>query len=248
MPPKETPSPAPGVTVTPPVIPAPDPVVIPASSTVLKATLSPEELKWERLFNSTRGSWMQDRVQWDTLKGQFEQQIRTLTETSTGLTKELTTLKTAHETLTQQVGAIPELQKQADRVDSLQSQNVKLQAVLKYPQLVNQVTVVETQGDDGKTTKERKNPFVDLVLNSTLTGQKFLGMLEDLAGRLAVPAAPGATIPGASPLHMTILPPAPVQATTLEDLRRQANEAALAGETDLFFRLQDQIGLELAKK
>lgn len=247
MPPKETPSPVPVTPVIPTVVPAPGPVPIPPSSTVLKA-LSDENIKWERKFDSTRGNWIQERAQWDTDKGKFEAQVRGLTEKNASLQVELTTLKTAQATLTQQVGAIPELQKQAGRVDQLQNQNAKLQAVLKYPQLVNQVAVVETKGDDGKTTKERKNPFVDLVLNSTLTGQAFLGMLEDLAGRLAVSAAPGSTTPGVSPLHMTILPPAPVQATTLEDLKRQANEASLAGDTDLFFRLQDQIGLELAKQ
>ena len=215
---------------------------------MLKATLSPEELRWERLFNSTRGSWLQERVQWDTEKGKFEAQVRNLTEKNDGLQKELTALQQTQETLNGQVEAIPELQKQANRVDGLQNQNAKLQAVLKYPQLVNQVAVVETTDGDGKVTKERKNPFVDLVLNSTLTGQAFLGMLQDLAGRLGVPTSPTTPTPGVNPLHMMTTPPVPIQATTVEDLRRQRNEASLAGDTDLFFKLQDQIGEEIRKQ
>ncbi len=247
MPPELTPSPAPVPAVTPTVVPVPDPVAIPPSSTTLRA-LSDEDIKWERKFNSTRGGWKQERVQWDTQRGMFEQQVRSLTEQNTTLQTELTALKTAQETLSQQVGGIPELQKQANRVDGLQDQNAKLQAVLSYPQLVNQVQEVETKDGDGKITKERKNPFMDLVLNSTLSGKAFLGMLEDLAGRLAVPASPTGAPPTTSPLHMTTLPPTPVQATTLDDLKRQANEASMAGDYPLFFELQDKIGLELGKQ
>jgi len=125
----------------------------------------------------------------------------------------------------------------------LRATNEKLGFVLKFPKLIAQGKVVEEEVE-GEKIKKRVNPFLDLVLSSSLEGEAFEKMVAELAGAMGTtPPATVATTQGAIPPGN----PQPTVAVTADDLARQRNEARDSGDYSLASELNLQL-LELQSK
>lgn len=246
------------------IVPAPGPAVapvsIPPASSVIQAQSPGETLDWQRRHDSVRGNWMAERSHWDTQRGFMEQQIRGLEAQVTAVQTQNQQLATERETLTEQVASLPDLQQQAAQAEELLNRSAKLEAFMRYPQLVGQTQVSTTtetnEAGEEVEVQRRVNPILDLVLSSTLGGQAYVDMLNDLAARFDVPRGtvvepPPPPPPAGTPLDMTTTvpqTPQPAGPTSLEELRRRRDEARDDGDYETFFQLQDAIGDELLKQ
>jgi hypothetical protein len=193
-----------------------------------------------------RGQIMASQAQWETFSGRLLQDNATLRDQVSSLQGRLQALTGEKATLEQSVQQLPTLTQRANLADELEAQLARYGAILTYPQLVNQARMVEETKADGTKVQKRSNPIVEMALSSKMSGDAFLQMLDGLAAQVAtVPA--GATPPPSMPLGPTT-PPTPAPPDAVADLRRQAQEAQLAGDHREAERLWDQYQTAKSKK
>lgn len=210
----------------------------PTSTQVVRTEGKQSQEDWKRKFDSIRGELDAKQSQWDTWLGntqtvqaQLQDELREVQEQLRAVSDERDNYKT-------QLESLPQLQEQANQVAPLQEQLQRLETVLRYPTLLGQTTV-ETQtqtGDDGQEVEVevRSNPFLDMALSSTLQGDAFRSMLNQLEGRI-----PTASQPQPVPQGTMNVPsqPAPVATTGLADLDAQYEEARATGDHEAMYRI-----------
>lgn len=222
---------------------APEPLVAQPPAAVIKR--EKPDTDFERQSDYLRGEIMARQGQWDTYRGQVEAHDKQLRDQIDTLQGRITSLTGDKTTLQEQVNILPDLQSKAQQVEALAGEVGKLRFVMAYPALTNAVVEETVKKEDGTEAVVRKNPYLDLLLSSTLGGEQFEAMVADLAQAVrskvpqGTPPAPPTTT-GATPAGG----PAPTTPTTHEELKRQREEAWAAGDTNLQSALNLQM-LEL---
>ena len=230
------------VPVVPTAVPAPVNVGLPPAS----ASLISDDPKtdFRRKYDELRGTLKSALSQWDEIYGQLNTGIKASGVVQTQLQllqQQHATLVAERETTKTRLG---ELQMEANKVTSMAAQNDKLQSIMRFPQIITAAKQVEVTGEDGTKTVSTVNPLMDLALSSTLEGEQFSALLEQLAGQIAPPgqAQPPPVQQGASnPAEMITTSPPPAGGDTIATLRAQSTEAMDAGDYELFYQLQDKI-------
>jgi hypothetical protein len=200
----------------------------------------PSGTDYERLYNSQRGTIKETQRRWDEYRGQMEARLALAQQDVANAQRQLQELTGRNQALTQQVANVPVLQDQANLVPVLQDQVQKLNLAMLYPTIIGQMQVEQVTGEDGVERQERRNAVLQMLMSSSIQGDAWQRMVEDVAGTLGretvTPRAPDTTMiaPGQ--------PAAPAAApTALEELQAQRNEASLAGRYEDARALNDQI-------
>ena len=216
-------------------------VGLPPTSTALLERDSNTDFR--RQYDQLRGTLQSALSQWDQVYGSLTGEIGRLqtSQVQLGVAQtKLTAYSTERETLNTR---LQELQAQAQAAATLKAQNDKLSAVMRFPAIINAAT--EKATDDG--TKTVVNPFLDLVLSSTLEGDLYSNMLAQVAEQLKgqqlaqQPSTPAAQRPPDNPAEMITTPPAPGGSDSVDSLMEQSFAAMDAGDLDKFQELQDRI-------
>lgn len=204
--------------------------VIPPSSTTM-----PAGTDYKAKFDGLRGAMMALQTQTAEQIGALEQQLRAVSSESNMKDEKISAAEANIAKLTEQLAGLPAIQEQANRVPTLESQRQRMEAILRYPEIIGKtVTVTSGDGEDQETTRE--NPFLDSLLSSTLTGDAFTALVEQMAGQLRGEVQePSGQQPGGP------APPTPVPSGSVDDLRKQALEAQRAGDYDKANRLWDAV-------
>jgi len=225
----------------PPATPAPtgQPVVPPSSTTM------PAGTDYKAKFDGLRGAMMALQTQTAERIGSLEQQLRAVGGESTMKDEKLSAAEVNITNLTEQVSGLPALQERADKVETLEAQGLRLEAILRYPEIVGKTELVAVEGEDEKFN--RVNPFLDALLSSTLSGDDFVALAEQMAGQLGTGGwTEGEVIPS-GPQQVGPNPPTPVPSGSADDLRAQALEAQRAGDYDKANGLWDQVSAKRAQ-
>lgn len=221
-------------------VPSPVNVGLPPASTSLAA--DDPKTDFRRKYDELRGTLKSARSQWDEVYGELSTGIKAGNATISqfqALQQQLQVLAAERQVTQTRLG---ELQAEADKVTGLAAMNDKLQNILRFPQIVTAAKQVEVEGEDGKKTTKVVNPLMDLALSSTLQGEDFAALLEQLAGQLGPQQAQTALPQTAgNPAEMITTPPPPAGGDSIDELRKQATAAMDAGEYELFYQLQDKI-------
>lgn len=231
-------TPAPATTAAP-VIPSP-PVEIPPSSTVL-----PADTQYRQQYDGLRGAFKAARTQWDETRGSLEEQLRSTKSELELLRQQSAQLTTQHTTYQEQLASLPDLQERAGLAEGMEVQLERMETIMRFPGIIGRTKEVQVgEGDDAHT--ERQNPFMDMLLSSTVTGDDFMAMVQQIAGQLTeTPAAEPPSTPvtgGGSP------PPTPAPGEkTVDSVMKQAQAAQLAGDYDEANRLYDEVSVLRAK-
>lgn len=232
--------PAPPEATVPTTVPPAVNVGMPPSSTSLAA--EDPNTDFRRKYDEIRGTLKAALSQWDTIYGELSTGIKT----NSSVKQQLDALKQQNAALLAErettKARLTELQELANKAQGLEAHNDKLQSVLRFPQIVSAAQQVEVDGEDGQKVQKTVNPLMDLALSSTLTGDQFVTLLQQLAGQIANPAAaPVTQTTPNNPAEMITTSPPPAGGNELETLQKQAMEAMDAGDYDLFYQLQDKI-------
>ena len=181
----------PVVPTTPPapVVPQtlpPAPAVPPMPLTAQQLAQADPTVDVGRQFNHLRGELNALTGQWQSWQGSAEQVNRSL---SSDLATQQQQLAQAQATIEQQQAQIvqgQEWQVAAQQVEGLQQQNQRLSVVMRYPAILQQQQVAEVPGEEGQPpTQVMVNPYLDLLMNSTLQGPNFEAAVQQLAQGLA---------------------------------------------------------------
>ena len=204
--------------------------------------------QWESKYHGLRGSFIQAQRQWEERRGMLEQQIATLQQQVQSLQAQTQQLQQERDQLKQQVEALPTLEERASFADALEVQVERLELLVRYPEIWGQVEVVEVEDEEtGEKREERRNPFLDMILSSTLDGDEFEQMVNDLAAKLRAGQTPTqssqpATETAGTPQATTGgMPPTPAPPQDIESLRQQALDAQLAGDYDKAWKLWEEL-------
>jgi hypothetical protein len=147
--------------------------------------------------------------------------------------------------LTEQLIGLPAIQEQADKATTLEAQGLRLEAILRYPEIVGKTEMVNVSAEGEDEKLERVNPFLDALLSSTLGGDAFTALAEQMAGQLGVGVIGGETPPGQQQVGPP--PPTPAPSGSIENLRAQALEAQRAGDYDKANGLWDAVSAKRAE-
>lgn len=212
----------------------------PTSTQIVREAGASDQKDWKRMFDSIRGEIDGRQAQWDTWKGQSDTVITQLREEIASLRGQMQTVGAEKDGYQAQLEALPQLQQTASLAEALQAENSKLKEVLRYPTLLAQ-TVVETTQEDGQEPQEvRSNAFLDLALSSSLQGDAYKRLLEQIESKL--PQISTTAPPPARPLNMVVPgQPAPVQTTTIAELREALQEASNRGDRDEARRINEEL-------
>lgn len=229
--------PAPTPPAPAPTPPPAQPVVIPPSSTTL-----PDDTDWKAKYDGMRGRLMQLNTQWNERLGAQDETIKDLGKRLETTSSQLATAQEQVVAFTQQVESIPQLQEQANKVETLETMNQRLDLIMRYPQIINQTKVeeVEVEVDGEKQTQQKRaNPVLDLLLSSNLQGEQYAALVAQMAQTL--PAESGTPPAPDSPPVVGTSPPAPVQANEEADLQKQVWDAREDGNYTLMNELMNQL-------
>jgi hypothetical protein len=247
--------------------PAPALPVMPPTSQQLRQ--ADPNIDIDRQFNHLRGEVNSRIGEWDTWRGAAERTHQSLQnelgaarQRATQLQAQLQELQSTNETLQQQ-SAI------AAQASALQVQNDRLTRLMRYPQLLQQRVVEERTNEAGEAQQVEINPYLDLLMNSTLQGDAFEAAAARVnAGLSAQPPTTQDTPPasgqqatlnalnnlgtvGGGSLPTTFVTPPPGTAQTddqkLSTLAQQRDEAMDSGDYAQARKLEDQI-LDLRRK
>jgi len=216
------------------------PVAIPPSSTVL-----PSDTKYREQYDGLRGAFKAARTQWDETRGGLEEQLRSTKSELELLRQQSTQLTTQNTTFQEQLTALPGLQERAGLAEAMELQLERMEIIMRHPQIIARTAVV-TVGEGDTAHEERQNPFMDMLLSSTVSGDDFLAMVNQIAGQLNVPAATPITT---SPVTAASAPP-PTPAPgdeTIESLLKQANALSLEGKYDEVNAIYDKVSVLRSK-
>jgi len=203
----------------------------------------PTGTDFEAKYNGLRGAFGQAQSQWQERNGALEQQLKSL-QSELAMTKEkLGAVETNAGKLTEQLSGLPALQEQANKATVLEAQGQRLEAILKYPEIVGKTELVAVNAEGEDERFDRVNPFLDALLSSTKTGEEFTALAEQMASQLGTgewteeggTEKPLGKQPGGAP------PPTPVPGGSVDDLRKQALEAQRAGDYDKANSLWDAV-------
>lgn len=211
----------------------------PTSTQIVRDEGEQTQADWQRRFDSVRGELRTRQSQWDTWLGSTQTLEAQLRDELREVQEQYRAVSSERENYKAQVENLPQLQEQASQVPPLQQQLQRLETFLRYPKLLGQTTV-ETQtqtGEDGQETQVevRSNPYLDMALSSTLQGDAFQSMLNQLEGRMQAPQ-PQTVVPQGTAMNVPSQPQ-PVVTTGLADLQQQYEEARNRGDGDESFRL-----------
>jgi len=171
---------------------------------------------------------MAARAQWEETKGGMEEQLRSMKSELEVLRQQSTQLTAQHTTYQEQLATLPTLQERAGLAEAMEVQLERMETIMRYPQIISRTEEVQVgEGDSARV--ERQNPFMDMLLSSTVEGDDFLAMVNKIAGQLSTPAAaptptPPVTAGGAPPPT-----PAP-EGETIESLLKQAMDLQMEGD------------------
>lgn len=232
-------TPTPPAASTPPATPAPagQPVVPPSSTTM------PPDTDYKAKFDGLRGAMMALQTRSAEQIGALEQQLRAVGSESGMKDEKLSAAETNIANLTEQLTGLPAIQERANKVEGLEAQGLRLEAILRYPEIVGKTELVDTSAEGEDEKFERVNPFLDALLASTLAGDAFSALAEQMAGQLGT----GERIDGEPPQHVGPPPPTPVPSGSLDDLRAQALEAQRSGDYDKANGLWDAVSAKRAQ-
>jgi regulator of replication initiation timing len=220
-----------GQGITPPSQP-------PQTSAEIAAT-SPDNTDWERKFYGIRGTLKASQATAQTREGEFQQQVADLKRELAEVKQANTSMAEENAALATQVGQLDELKAQADQLPIVQAQEEKLRMIMEYPELTQATKVVVTKDEAGNDVETRENPYLTLAMTSTLKGTDFRAMLQGLSE-----VVPATSEPAVAPAPLAGSTPGSVPQTpgdTVEDLRRQRNEASIAHNYAEVSRLNDAI-------
>jgi hypothetical protein len=203
----------------------------------------PAGTDYKAKFDGLRGAMMALQTRSAERIGSLEQQIRAASSELQSAQEKFSAAETNIANLTGQLTGLPAIQEQADKVTGLEAQATRLEMILRYPEIVGKTELVDVseEGEDEKF--ERLNPFLDALLSSTLTGDGFKSLAEQMASQLGTGEwAEGEGPSGQQPGGVT--PPTPVPSGSLEDLRTRALEAQRAGDYDEANALWDKVAVK----
>ena len=207
-----------------------------------------EPTQWESKFHGLRGSFKQAQAAWQEKEGMLTQQIKTLQGQLGTLNSQLGNAQSQVEQFQAQVEALPQLQERAEQADAFEVQLERLGTIMNYPEILAQ-TEEAIVGEGEEATTERRNPIMDLLMSSTMEGDAFVQMVEQVATKLRAgqqlepePSGEGEPEPRNPPAPIGAPPPpAPTGGDTLESLRKQAMEAQMSGDYQTATKLWDQV-------
>lgn len=255
VPPTSTQQLPPSQTSIPPLASEPAPVNIglPPNSSQLLA--NDENTDFRRRYDQLRGTLQAASQQWATRDGYMGQQTSALQQQLTVLQVQFAESQQANQQLLGQTQQLPDLQEQAGLSETLQSRVGRLEQLLRYPQIIARTAITDRLDEAGQVVgQDHNNAILDMLLTSSLEGEEFTQMVDEVNRSLgaapAATAAPGQP-PTSNPMSMTTNPPTPVAGDRLAELRRLRNEASLTMSTDggaEFERLQNEIMTELQNR
>lgn len=194
---------------------------------------------------------MQAQATWNEKEGMLTQNVQSLQAQLTTMQEQLVAAQAQSSTLQTQVDGIAALQEQAGHAQELELQVDRLGTIMDYPEIIAQGQDVTTgEGDDAVT--ERQNPFMDMLMSSTLETEDFEKMVNQMAERLRAgqpvpalsePPEPAPTVPVGTPP-----PPAPTEGDTLAALKQKAMAAQMAGNYQEAEKLWDAYNDKLTSK
>lgn len=235
--------------------PGPAPTVPPRPA---PGTVAPDQ--WESKYHGLRGSFKQAQDIWLEKEGMLTEQVKALQAQIAGLTEQLSASQGQAQGLQTQVDGIAELQERASLADELEIQVERLSMIMDFPEILAQTSMI-TVGEGDDQTTERQNPFMDMLMTSTLDGDSFEVMVNQVAEKLRAgqPAAtpepeptesapttteptPGSNepTPGGIVTVGSPPPPAPTGGRTIEVVRDEAMKAQLDGDYETASALWDE--------
>jgi len=205
----------------------------------------PAGTDYKAKFDGLRGAMMALQTQSAERIGSLEQQVRASGSESTMLQEKLSAAELNITELAEQLSGLSAIQEEANKVTGLEAQASRLEVILRFPEIVGKTEQLDVseEGEDEKF--ERVNPFLDALLSSTLGGDAFKELAEQMASQLGTgewaegEKAPGQV--GPPPL------PTPIPSGSLEDLRKQAMEAQRAGDHSAASKLWDKFAEKRAQ-
>lgn len=230
----------------PPATQAPvgQPIAVPPSSTTM-----PAGTDWKAKFDGLRGAMMALQTSSQERIGSLEQQVRTSGGEKTMLQEKLSAAELNITNLTEQLTGLPAIQEQASKTTALEAQTARLEAILRFPEIVGKTEMVDVSAEGEDEKFERVNPFLDALLASTLEGDGFTSLAEQMAAQLGAgewgEGDGEQTPPGQQPGGTG--PPTPVPSGSLDDLRTQALEAQKSGDYNKANSLWDQVSAKRAQ-
>ena len=153
---------------------------------------------FERQYNHVRGEVMARAAEWDSWRGQAAQVHQSLSGDLAVARQQNAQLQQQLQQAQTQLQQAQTWQQTAAQAQQLAVQNDRLTRLMRYPAVLQQTVVSEqqVQGEDGQvqTIPVQSNPYVDLLMNSTLQGEEFEAAVARIAGSI-----PGST-PQAQPV------------------------------------------------
>jgi len=224
--------------------PAGQAVIVPPSSTTM-----PADTDYKAKFDGLRGAMLALQTQSRERIGSLEQQVRAANSEAQVIIGKLSAAEANIGKLTEQLAGLPTIQEQANKATALEAQAQRLEMILRFPEIVGKTEMVDTSEEDENEKFERVNPFLDALLSSTLSGDAFQGLAEQMAGQLGAgewtEAGEEQTPLGQQPGGAA--PPTPVPSGSLDDLRKQALEAQRTGDYEKANTLWDAVSAKRGK-
>jgi len=238
----------PSATSTTPVTQAPagQTVTVPPSSTTM-----PADTDWKAKFDGLRGAMLALQTQSRERIGSLEQQVRAANSEAQVAMEKLSAAEANIAKLTEQLEGLPAIQEQANKATTLEAQTKRLEMILRFPEIVGHTEMVDVSEEGEDERFERVNPFLDALLSSTLDGDAFQELAEQMAAQLGAGEwTEGGDEQEPSPLGQQpggVAPPTPVPSGSLDDLRKQALEAQRAGDYEKANSLWDAVSAKRGK-
>jgi len=224
-------------------LPTPPPALeVPPTSTDVSA--QDPTADFERKFNSQRGTIKERQRQWDEYQGVMETRLKAAESMVRVQEAQLVEMRATTQRLTEQLSGVPVLRESANKVPVLQEQMDKLKFAMQFPTLIEQAKVVEVTNDAGEITQVRQNTVLDMLLSSSVQGENWQRMAEELAVTLTRESPVG--LPASRPLGMTLPggPPQPIGGgDSIEELKAQMRTAYQTGN----YQQVDEITSAIAK-
>ncbi len=188
----------------------------------LPPTIDPSDGKpWTDKFYGARGRLQQVEAQHAEALGAAQAQAEGLQNTLHERDALITNLEQQVQQATGQLEAIPGMQEQITTLQQESALAERYRAAMQYPALLNAQVEVERTDENGQVVKETVNPLLNLIENTTLTGDALTATFQQMATALPaqqVSSTPAPVMAGAVP------PPAEPIEDELGALRKQAQE------------------------
>ena len=202
----------------------------------------PAGTDWKAKFDGLRGAMMALQTSSQERIGSLEQQVRASGGEKGMLQEKLSAAELNITKLAEQMDGFPAIQEQANKSTALEAQTARLEAILRFPEIVGKTEMIDVSGDDEDEKFDRVNPFLDALLSSSLGGDAFTELAEQMAAQLGTGEWEGEETPQPGGTK----PPTPVPSGSLDDLQKQAREAQRSGDYGKANELWDQVSAKRA--